>query len=122
VWCTFPIFQYSYGQLFWVRTVSGNGWCWLLQELGSQPLPVISVTEDVDGNVASGHEGGRPRAGGYTRFCQDLFLGGAGGGTRVVWKLNLSSFRIFLRFLSECGSEYLYIAATQSVFKSVLWK
>ncbi|XP_021922684.1 5'-AMP-activated protein kinase subunit gamma-2 isoform X4 [Zootermopsis nevadensis] len=33
------------------------------KELGSQPLPVISVTEDVDGSMASGHEGGRPRAG-----------------------------------------------------------
>ncbi|KAJ9582081.1 hypothetical protein L9F63_003583, partial [Diploptera punctata] len=32
-------------------------------ELGSQPLPVISVTEDVDGNMASNQEGGRPRAG-----------------------------------------------------------
>ncbi|XP_023703907.1 5'-AMP-activated protein kinase subunit gamma-2 isoform X6 [Cryptotermes secundus] len=35
----------------------------ITKELGSQPLPVISVTEDVDGNMASGHEGGRPRAG-----------------------------------------------------------
>jgi len=46
-------------------------------------LPVISVTEDVDGNVASGHEGGRPRAGGYARCCQDLFPHG-GGDTKVV--------------------------------------
>ncbi|CAG2065976.1 unnamed protein product [Timema podura] len=44
----------------------------MFQELGSQPLPTISVTEDVDGNMASGHEGGRPRAVKLQKYCLQL--------------------------------------------------
>ncbi|XP_067006467.1 5'-AMP-activated protein kinase subunit gamma-2 isoform X2 [Anabrus simplex] len=51
----------------------------IIKELGSQPLPVISVTEDVDGSAMS-HEQGRPRAGTWS-IAQSRHLHAAHGSS-----------------------------------------
>ncbi|XP_063223688.1 5'-AMP-activated protein kinase subunit gamma-2 isoform X2 [Bacillus rossius redtenbacheri] len=58
--------DYDSSEEVWVmrQDVSAPGSELKKKELGSQPLPVISVTEEADGAMASGHhEGGRPRSG-----------------------------------------------------------